>query len=78
MRRRRRNGDFGAWCSAHPWMTFFLVSSALAIPYYLAQAAAQPSSPPPINPSRRLPSPPPDPVDKPTEFTPGGVRDLRV
>lgn len=81
MSRRRNPGGVLDWCSAHPWMTFFLVSAALAIPVGIAEAL-QPKAPPPVptDPFGRLPSPSPSSApaaDPPTVFVPG-VLDLHV
>ncbi len=82
--RRRRNPGVLDWCSAHPWMTFFLASAALTIPVAIVQAIARPApappSSPPADPFGRLPATPPtSPTpstvvvdgDPPTVFVPG-------
>lgn len=66
-RRRRNPSGVVEWCKAHPWMTFFIVTSALTVPVALVQAAAMSRSKlPPGDPSRRLPT-------APIEIEPGRV-----
>lgn len=68
MARRRNPSGVMAWATAHPWMTFFLVGSALALPvelYRASQAAKLAAARPP---------PPADPLSLPTPpFVPGVI-----
>lgn len=65
MARRRRNpGGVIEWAKLHPWMTFFIVGSALAIPVQILQtrAIAKALAPPQDPLSKPTPAPVPSPV----------------
>lgn len=69
MRRRNPSGVV-EWAKAHPWMTFFLLSSAIAVPVELYRASQAAKAAP----LRRVE--PVDPLSQPTEpprFVPGVV-----
>lgn len=74
-RRRRRNASgIVEWAKAHPWMTFFIVGSALAIPvqlYELSVLAKQAKALPPPDPLAQ-PTPPPQPKSVPQDLG-GGI-----
>ncbi len=60
MARRRRNpGGIIEWAKLHPWMTFFIVGSALAIPVQLYELSV-------ISKQAKAPPPRPDPLSQPT------------